>query len=140
MLYIHYIDDIKRHIREASDLRKSLEENQLKLDYITHKLKIEHTEKTQKLVDNYNKILDQEKLRYNEMKLDLDRKIVVLNSRLESEHIAHIKVGRWVRIMTLLYMYTLFILFIPPHINMTPYKPYTPYHVYDIPSYHVRIP
>ena len=27
------------------------------------------------------------------MKLDLDRKIVVLNSRLESEHIAHIKVG-----------------------------------------------
>ena len=35
------------------------------------------------------------------MKLDLDRKIVVLNSRLESEHIAHIKV----RIMTILFIH-----------------------------------
>ena len=52
------------------------------------------------------------------MKLDLDRKIVVLNSRLESEHIAHIKV----RIMTFLCTHTCLCI-----MYTYIYKPYTVY-------------
>jgi hypothetical protein len=85
------LDDVRNHIRDVADLKQAIQESQSKLYFETHKLSVSHTEDMKKLLDEFDRKMIEEKGRYQELKLDMEKKNNALIRRLEIEKSQHTK-------------------------------------------------
>ena len=76
-------DDLKSHIKESVDLQKNLEEMQSLKEYEGHKLILEYEEQIKKIHENYKKDIEEEKKRYYELKMDMERRNASLLEQIE---------------------------------------------------------